>query len=290
MMDWTYILKCADDTYYCGWTNDIKKRLASHNAGTASKYTRTRRPVKLVYLELSGSKKEAMSREWHIKRLSRAEKTKLIELSGMRTGSNIKISNLNKKGRSSDMTKENEKLMAQLSEKQLESETIFNGRILHVVKDRVELPNGHISTREVIRHIGAACVIPVTDDGKVITERQYRYPYNEVITEIPAGKLDSDEEDPLDAAKRELIEETGYTADKWTFLGMFYPAAAYCDEAISMYLAEGLHKGEQKLDDDEFLTFEEIPLTQLVDEVMAGLIPDSKTQTAILKAARILGV
>ncbi|MDO5448217.1 MAG: NUDIX hydrolase, partial [Clostridia bacterium] len=97
-------------------------------------------------------------------------------------------------------------------------------------------------------------------------------------------------EDRLSAAQRELKEETGITADKWTEIGDFYPAAAYSDERITMYIAQGLHQGEQKLDDDEFLNVKKVPLTALVEDVMAGKIPDSKTQVAILKAARFLGV
>ena len=133
-------------------------------------------------------------------------------------------------------------------------------------------------------------MVPVTDDGKVIIERQYRYPLDMVITEIPAGKLDSPQEDRLSAAKRELHEETGLSADKWTDMGYFYSAVAYSTEKISMYLAQGLHQGEQKLDPDEFLNVEMVPLTELVEQVMAGEIVDIKTQAAILKAARTLGV
>ena len=120
-------------------------------------------------------------------------------------------------------------------------------------------------------------------------ERQYRYPFDTVITEIPAGKLDSKQEDRLSAAKRELREETGLTADQWTDLGAFYPAAAYSDEYITMFLAQGLHQGEQQLDPDEFLDVFRVPLEDLVQDVMDGKIPDAKTQTALLKAARILG-
>ena len=177
-----------------------------------------------------------------------------------------------------------------LREKQISSEEIFDGVILHVVRDKVELSNGNTTGREVIRHIGAVCVIPVTDNNEVYVERQYRYPFDEVITEIPAGKLDSKAEDRLSAAKRELKEETGITADKWTEIGDFYPAAAYSDERITMYLAQGLHEGEQNLDDDEFLNIIKVPLSSLVEDVMAGKIPDSKTQVAILKAAKILGI
>lgn len=178
----------------------------------------------------------------------------------------------------------------QLAEKTKTEVEIFDGRILHVMNNTVILPNGNESTREIIRHIGAVCVIPVTDDGKAIVERQFRYPINEVITEIPAGKLDSSEEDRLEAAKRELREETGYSADKWVDMGIYYPAAAYSDEKITMYLATGLHKGAQELDDDEFLNVAEVPLTDLVKDVMDGVITDGKTQVAVLKAAKYLGV
>lgn len=175
-----------------------------------------------------------------------------------------------------------------LGEKTISSECVFDGCILHVIKDNVTLPNGNEATREVIRHIGAVCVVPVTDDGQVVMERQYRYPIDTVITEIPAGKLDSKDEDRLEAAKRELKEETGYSADKWMDMGIYYPAAAYSDERITMYLATGLHKGEQKLDEDEFLNVELIPIEDLVDDIMSGRITDGKTQVAILKAAKIL--
>ena len=170
------------------------------------------------------------------------------------------------------------------------SEEIFDGVILHVFKDTVQLPNGHPATREVIRHVGAVGVIPVTDDGKVIIERQFRYPLNSVITEIPAGKLDSFTEDRLSAAKRELEEETGYTAEEWIPMGDYYPTPAYCDERITLYLAKGLRLGQRHLDEDEFLNFEAVPLATLVEDVMSGRITDGKTQVAVLKAARMLGL
>ena len=180
--------------------------------------------------------------------------------------------------------------LKRLVEKQTSSEDIFDGVILHVKRDMVALSNGSATVREVIRHIGAVCVIPVTDDNRVIMERQFRYPLNKVILEIPAGKLDAPDEDRLSAIKRELREETGYTADEWTELGDFHPAPAYSDEFITMYMARGLHKGERDLDDDEFLDVYAIPLADLVRDVMEGRISDAKTQVCILKAARILGV
>ena len=176
-----------------------------------------------------------------------------------------------------------------LTEVKTGSQEIFDGVILHVFKDTVKLPNGNPATREVIRHVGAVGVIPVTDDGKVIVERQFRYPLNRVITEIPAGKLDSFTEDRLSAAKRELEEETGYAAKEWIDMGDYYPTPAYCDERITLYLAKGLALGQRHLDEDEFLNFEAVPLETLVEQIMDGTITDGKTQVAILKAARLLG-
>ena len=187
------------------------------------------------------------------------------------------------------MNFDTEKEARELRERPVGSQIIFDGVILHVKKDRVEMPNGDLRTRELIRHVGAVCVVPVTDDGKIIVERQYRYPIDSVITEIPAGKLDSLTEDRLEAAKRELREETGLTADEWTDLGTYYSAAAYSDEKISMYLAKGLHQGRQELDEDEFLNVVAVPVEELVEAVMRGEIPDGKTQAAVLKAARLLG-
>ena len=174
--------------------------------------------------------------------------------------------------------------MDNLFEKQLNSTNVFKGRLLDVYSDEIELPNGKQSTREYIKHVGAACVVPVDYDGNIIIEKQFRYPFHKVLTEIPAGKLDSQEEPHLEAALRELKEETGFTAEKMVYLGEFYPTCAYSDEVIHMYLATGLTKGEQKLDEDEFVGVEKMPLEEAVKEIMAGNIADGKTQTAILKA------
>ena len=176
-----------------------------------------------------------------------------------------------------------------LTERQLGSKLIFDGRILHVYDDAVELPNGQTASRELIRHVGAVCVIPVLDDGRVVVERQYRYPVGRVLTEIPAGKLDSPDEDPAEAARRELREETGYTCDELIPMGAFYPAPAYSSEKIHMYLARGLHKGPQELDQDEFLSVKRIPLKSLARQALTGRIPDIKTQAAVLRAWAMLG-
>ncbi len=177
-----------------------------------------------------------------------------------------------------------------LREKKVSSEEVYSGRLLHVFKDEIILPNGKKSTRELIKHNGAVAVVPILENGNVIAEHQYRYPFDEVIVEIPAGKLDSADEDHLEAAKRELREETGYEADEWIEIGALYPSVAYTTETIWLYIAKGLRKGERHLDEDEFLNVVEIPLKTFVDMVMNGEVGDSKTQTAILKTARIMGV
>lgn len=177
-----------------------------------------------------------------------------------------------------------------LTEKMKTSREVFSGTLLHVYSDEIILPDGKESIREYIRHVGAVAVIPVTEDGNVIMERQYRYPVGDVILEIPAGKLNSKEEDRLQAAKRELLEETGITAQDWKELGVYYPAPAYCDEKITLFLARGLQAGKQNLDEDEFLEIVEIPLKELMELVLAGKIPDGKTQYAVLRAAIELGI
>lgn len=171
-----------------------------------------------------------------------------------------------------------------LSETTISSEEIYDGHVVHLYKDTVELPNGNTSIREVIRHVGAVAIVPITDDGQVVVERQFRYPLNEVITEIPAGKLDGKSEDRLSAAKRELEEETGFLAAEWIELGDFVPTVAYCDEVITIYLAKGLYKGVRHLDEDEFLNVRQMSLEELVRDVMEGKITDGKTQVGILKA------
>ena len=170
-----------------------------------------------------------------------------------------------------------------LMETQLKSREIFDGRIMHVFEDTVRLPNGASASREYMRHVGAVCVVPLLEDGSVLLERQFRYPVNRVMIEIPAGKLDSKTEDPQEAAKRELLEETGAVAGELLELGLFLPACAYSDEAIHMYAAKSLSFREQKLDEDEFLNVFTMPLEDAVNEVLAGNIPDAKTQTALLK-------
>lgn len=136
--------------------------------------------------------------------------------------------------------------------------------------------------REVVYHNGGVCILPLCENGDVLFVKQFRYPYKEEVLELPAGKLEKGE-DPLESGKRELLEEVGATAQKITSLGKLYPSPGYCGEIISMFLAEGLSFSSQNLDEDEFLDVVRIPLEKAVEMVMSSEIPDSKTQTAILK-------
>lgn len=177
----------------------------------------------------------------------------------------------------------------ELTEKTLNEEYIYKGRIIKVRRDEVELPNGHKSMREVVEHSGGVCVLPLTDRDEVIFVRQFRYPYKEVILELPAGKRDHGEESPLECGKRELAEETGAKADKYTSLGELYPSPGYCGEVIYMFLATGLTFGDTNPDEDEFLNVEKIPFDKALDMVLSDEIKDSKTQCALMKAAILLG-
>ena len=181
-------------------------------------------------------------------------------------------------------------LYDKLSEKKVSRNDIFSGQIVHLVCDNITLPNGSPATREVILHNGAVCIVPVTENNEIIMERQYRYPFDEVIWEIPAGKIDKGEADPLEAARRELREETGYEAGNMRFIGMYYPSPAILSEKIYMYIATELKKGKQELDEDEFLEVQTVPFRDVVDMIMSGEIPDGKTQAAVLKTKHILGI
>lgn len=174
-----------------------------------------------------------------------------------------------------------------LEEKTISSRLIYDGKIITVKKDTVLLENDTQTFREVIMHPGGVCIVPITQDEEVIFVRQFRYPYGRQLLEIPAGKLDKGEE-PLECGKRELLEETGCTAQEYKFLGELYPTPAYLDEIIYMYMATGLSYAEQNLDEDEFLEVEYIPLKEAVNMVLSGEIKDSKTQTALLKSFVIL--
>lgn len=174
-----------------------------------------------------------------------------------------------------------------LEEKQLSFEYKFKGKIINLRVDEAMLPNGATASREVVEHNGGICVVPLTDNNEILMVEQYRYPYSEVVLEIPAGKRDGNEE-PLEGGKRELKEETGAVAESYTFLGELYPTPGYCGEIIYMYLATGLSYGETNPDEDEFLNLKKIPLEAAVEMIMNGEIKDAKTQAAILKVERLL--
>ena len=175
-----------------------------------------------------------------------------------------------------------------LEETQLSRKTIYDGKVLRVVCDEVLLPDGVQSVREFCIHVGAVCVVPVTDEGEIVCVKQYRYAIGRVMLEIPAGKLDFVGEDPVSAAKRELREETGATCRSLRFIGKYLGSPALLNENIWMYLAEGLEFGDTDLDDDEFLSVERIPVDELVERICSGEIEDGKTQAAVLKAALII--
>ena len=175
-----------------------------------------------------------------------------------------------------------------LFEKTVDSEPVFDGKIIKVKKDKAELENGEIVNRELVIHPGGVCIIAVTDENEILMVKQYRYPFQTVLTELPAGKLEFGE-DHREAGLRELKEETGATCEKFEYLGVCYPSVAYLTEKIHMYLATGLSFDKQHLDDDEFLDVIKVKLDDAVEMVMNNELPDAKTQCAILKAAKILG-
>ena len=175
-----------------------------------------------------------------------------------------------------------------LTEKTLTREYRFHGRIIHLRTDTVELPNGNTSAREVVEHPGGVCVAALTDNNELLFVRQYRYPYEEVVLELPAGKRDRANEDPLECGKRELLEETGVVATEYRSLGRIYPTPGFCNEVIHLFLAKGLSFGEAQPDEGEFVQIERIPLDTAVAMVMNNEIPDAKTQIAILKVAQLM--
>ncbi len=180
----------------------------------------------------------------------------------------------------------NEENDKNLIEKKISSEKIFDGVLLHVWKDEVELPNGHKSVREWIKHPGASSVIPLLPDNQIILVRQFRYPVNQVTLEVPAGKLDAPGEDPIECAKRELSEETGYTAGKIWKLTTIATTVGFTDEFIHLYAATDLKSGKQHTDDDEFINTVKMPLTAALELVETGKIIDSKSIISILLLAK----
>lgn len=176
-----------------------------------------------------------------------------------------------------------------LVEQKISSEPVFDGVLLHVRKDEVELPNGHKAIREWIKHPGASAVIPLLPDNQIILVRQFRYPVGKVTLEVPAGKLDKVGEDPIECAKRELSEETGYTAKKIWKLTTIATTVGFSDEYIHLYAATDLTAGEKHPDSDEFINAVKIPLTAALQMVESGKIFDAKSAVSILLLAKQLG-
>jgi len=184
--------------------------------------------------------------------------------------------------------KSDEPVDRHLVETRLDSSDVFSGNLLHVRRDSVLLPDGARATREYIVHPGAVMIIPRFSDGRLLMERQYRYPIGQVFIEFPAGKIDPGE-DPLVAAKRELTEETGYTAARWSSLASMHPVISYSTERIDMYIADELtHVGTQ-LDDGEFIETFSTTLAEALARLDRGEITDSKTMIGLLLLARQAG-
>lgn len=180
------------------------------------------------------------------------------------------------------MTLDDEKLR----ESRISGEPVFEGRLLHVWKDRVRLPDGRESAREYIRHPGASAVVLLKGD-LVLLERQWRYPLGRAFWEVPAGKLDG-AEDPLLCAKRELREETGFEGAGWASLGSMCPGIGYSNEVIHLYLARAEREGERALDPGEFLDLHWVPFREAVAMAVSGEIDDSKTIAALFRAEKYL--
>lgn len=173
-------------------------------------------------------------------------------------------------------------------EETVSSEEIYSGKVIRVTRDKVTVPKG-TSYREIVHHHGGVCCAALNDKGEIALVTQYRYAYGKTVTELPAGKLEAGEE-PFDAIKRELLEEIGAEGINWRFLGNLYPSPGYDNEIIRLYTCDIASMGETHFDDDERLVLEFVPLKEAVRRVMAGLLPDSKTQTAILKLAVERGI
>ena len=175
----------------------------------------------------------------------------------------------------------------ELWEKTVESQTLYEGKIITVKLDQAQLVNGRLARREVVEHPGGVAILPLFDDGTVSLVRQFRYPFQAVVAELPAGKLEKGE-DHRPAALRELEEEVGVTCGKLTYLGCLYLSPGYSTEVLHMYLAQDLKQGASHPDDDEFLEAERVPFTRLLEQVMSGEIVDAKTVALVLKVRQLL--
>lgn len=175
----------------------------------------------------------------------------------------------------------------ELTEKTLSSKSVFDGRILHITLDEIELPNGKKSKREVVNHPGGVTVAALDEDNNLLFVRQFRYPYKEVVLELPAGKLEKGST-PLENGKRELMEETGAEGYSYISLGQLYPSPGYTSEIIHLYACKVKSQGSSNPDDGEFLNVEKIPLDKAVEMVLNNQIPDAKTQVAVMKTAMLI--
>jgi ADP-ribose pyrophosphatase len=175
-----------------------------------------------------------------------------------------------------------------LSERRLSSRLVYDGKLLKVRSDTVRLPDGASAEREWIEHPGAVAVLAVTDAGELVMERQFRYALGRDMIEVPAGKIDPGE-DPLQTARRELAEETGYSAAQWSHVATIHLAIGYSNEHIEIYLARGLKQAKAKLDDEEFLEVLTLPLATALAWVREGKITDSKTVSTLFWAEKVLG-
>ena len=174
-----------------------------------------------------------------------------------------------------------------LIETKISSEQVYQGSFLNILRDTVLLPNGKQATREYVVHPGAVVVIALLDDGRVVLERQHRYPVGRVMVEFPAGKLDAGE-NPQYCGQRELQEETGYSATYWAYAGPMHLAIAYSDEVLHIYFAKGLTLGERKLDEGESLDVFTTTPAELLAMCSQGLVTDAKTLTCTLWLQNVL--
>lgn len=177
-----------------------------------------------------------------------------------------------------------------LKETVISRERIYSGSIIEVEKWVAGLPNGAQALREIVLHKGASAIVPVDNEKNVYLVRQFRMPFQAISLEIPAGKLDYAGEDRFECARRELKEETGFTAEKWTHLSEMKTTPGFCTEVISLYMAQGLKTGETDFDEDEFLDLVKMPLEEAVGMVLRGEIADGKTATALLMADKLLSL
>lgn len=168
-----------------------------------------------------------------------------------------------------------------LLERGVGREELARGRLLRVVRDRVVLPDGDVGYRECVIHPGAVMVVPLLGNGRVVLERQFRYPIGRTLVEFPAGKLDP-EEPSWACARRELAEETGFTASEWAYAGVIHPVPAYSSEHIDLWFARGLSAGVQCLDRGEFLEVFDASVEELLEMVRCGAVTDGKTVAAAL--------